>query len=111
MVFVTWQGLLIAGAFYRFALDLFWGAEVDDLLFNLIEIIFIHAEALHHNRSFVLSSLAKLPRDNSKSDAVVFEHVQDPIEDSFVKQVANQLQGKTLHSNAAWAFFIFQSLI
>lgn len=92
--------MLVAGTFDWGALDVLRSAEVDYLLFNLVEVIFIHAKSLHDYLSFMLSALTELPGDDSESDSMVLKHVQDPIEYFLVKQVADQLKREALHSNA-----------
>jgi hypothetical protein len=43
--------------------------------------------------------LAELPRDNSKIDASILKHIQDPIKDLLVEEVTRKLQGKALHAD------------
>ena len=93
--------MLVARTFDWGALDVFRSTEVDYLLFNLVEVVFIHAKSLHDDLSFVLSALTKLPRNDSESYSMVFKHIQDSIEYLLVKQVANQLKREALHSNTA----------
>ena len=93
--------MLVAGTFDWGALDILRSAEVDYLLFNLVEVVFIHAKSLHDYLGFVLSALTELPRDDSESDSMVLKHIQDPIENLLVKQMADQLKREALHANAA----------
>jgi hypothetical protein len=41
--------LLVAGTFDGFALDFFGGAKFYDFLFDFVEVVFIHAQALHND--------------------------------------------------------------
>ena len=108
---MAWEGLFVAGTFDGFALDFLGGAKVDDFLLDLVEVVLIHAKTLHHHGCFVLGCLAKLPGDNSEGHTIVFKHVHNTVEDSFVEQVPYQLESESLHSYTTRTFILIEPFV
>lgn len=79
--------------------DVFRLRKVLNLLLNLVKLFFVHTHTLHDYGGNVLSCLAENPRDNSKADSFVFEHVENPVENLFIKQMTLELQCHSLQSD------------
>ena len=93
------------------ALDILILSKVNNLLLNFVQLLVKETETLHYHRGLWRCVLAKLPRDDPEIDASILKHVQDPIEDLFVKQVTRELQRKALHTDAGLWFWIFKFFV